>query len=73
MIENLDATLALLAQKPVVVNIGAEWFFAAPELLSPGALHVRYSPKAGGNDELAAMADALLYSGDTTPEEEAAP
>jgi FdrA protein len=50
---------ALLSEPPRIVNVGLELF--ARELASQGArvVHVRWSPPAGGNPQLAALLDKL--------------
>jgi hypothetical protein len=50
---------ALLAEPPRVVNVGLELF--ARDLASQGTkvVHVRWSPPAGGNPQLASLLDKL--------------
>ena len=50
---------ALLSEPPRVVNVGLELF--ARDLARQGArvVHVRWSPPAGGNPQLAALLDKL--------------
>ena len=54
-----DTTRDLLAAPPRVVNIGLEIF--AANILANGAevAHVRWSPPAGGNAQLAGLLEKL--------------
>ena len=54
-----DNTRDLLAAPPRVINIGLEIFAANIEANGAQVAHVRWSPPAGGNAQLAGLLEKL--------------
>jgi len=54
-----DNTRDLLAAPPRVINIGLEVFAANIEANGAQVAHVRWSPPAGGNAQLAGLLEKL--------------
>ena len=54
-----DTTRDLLAAPPRVINIGLEVFAANIEANGAQVAHVRWSPPAGGNAQLAGLLEKL--------------
>ena len=57
--ETHDARHDLLTSPPRVVNVGLEIFAANLASQEARVIHVRWSPPAGGNSQLASLLDKL--------------